>query len=289
MLTGQTVELPGEIEHSVVRYYLKLPERAELRAVLDTALRSLSEAERVRIQMDNTGKEELVNALVGMTLNQARQTIAVAALRDGTFSSEAVKYILERKAQVIRESVLLEYFPVEDNRFQLGGFKTLKEWLERAQTGFSPEVRELNLPAPRGILIVGIQGCGKSLSAKVIARQWKLPLLKLDAGRLFDKFVGESEKNLRQAINLAESMAPVVLWIDEIEKAMSGGGGDADGGVRRHLFGTFLACSGKSTRRYSWWPPPTTSHCCRPSFSERAALTRSSSWISPILRRGRPF
>ena len=240
VLTGKTVELPGEIEHSVVRYYLKLPERAELRAVLDTVLRSLSEAERVKIQMDDAGKEELVNALVGMTLNQARQTIAFAALRDGSFSSEAVKDILERKAQVIRESGLLEYFPVEDNRFQLGGFKTLKEWLERARTGFSPEARELNLPAPRGILIVGIQGCGKSLSAKVIARQWRLPLLKLDAGRLYDKFVGESEKNLRQAINLAESMAPVVLWIDEIEKAMSGGGVEADGGVSRRLFGTFL-------------------------------------------------
>lgn len=240
VLTGKTVELPGEIEHKVVRYDLKLPEREELRVVLETVLRSLTEANRVKIQLDNAGMEELVSALAGMTLNQARQTIAFAALKDGRFSSEAVKDILERKAQVIRESGLLEYFPVEDNRFQLGGFHTLKQWLERAQTGFSKEARELNLPAPRGILIVGIQGCGKSLSAKVIARQWKLPLLKLDAGRLFDKFIGESEKNLRQAIRLAESMAPVVLWIDEIEKAMSGGGGDADGGVSRRLFGTFL-------------------------------------------------
>ena len=198
VLTGKTVELPGEIEHSVVRYHLNLPERKELRAVLETVLRSLTEeAKRVKVELDHAGMEELVNALVGMTLNQARQTIAFAALKEGRFSSEAVKDILERKAQVIRESGLLEYFPVEDNRFQLGGFKILKQWLERAQTGFTQEARELNLPAPRGILIVGIQGCGKSLSAKVIARQWKLPLLKLDAGRLFDKFIGESEKNLR--------------------------------------------------------------------------------------------
>ena len=165
--------------------------------MLETVLRSLTEAKRVKVELDHAGMEELVNALVGMTLNQARQTIAFAALKEGRFSSEAVKDILERKAQVIRESGLLEYFPVEDNRFQLGGFKILKQWLERAQTGFTQEARELNLPAPRGILIVGIQGCGKSLSAKVIARQWKLPLLKLDAGRLFDKFIGESEKNLR--------------------------------------------------------------------------------------------
>ena len=173
----------------MVRYDLKLPEREELRVVLETVLRSLTEANWVKIQLDNAGMEELVSALAGMTLNQARQTIAFAALKDGRFSSEAVKDILERKAQVIRESGLLEYFQVEDNRFQLGGFHTLKQWLERAQTGFSKEARELNLPAPRGILIVGIQGCGKSLSAKVIARQWKLPLLKLDAGRLFDKFI----------------------------------------------------------------------------------------------------
>ncbi|MDA2932925.1 AAA family ATPase [Acidobacteria bacterium AH-259-D05] len=240
VLTGKTVHLPGEIEHNVVRYYLKLPGREELRRVMDAVLRSLSGPGRTEIQLDPAGLEELVSALTGMTLNQARQTIAFAALKDGRLSPEAVKDILERKAQVIRESGLLEYFPMEDNRFQLGGFKTLKDWLERAKTGFSPEARKLNLPAPRGILIVGVQGCGKSLAAKVIAREWKLPLLKLDAARLFDKYIGESEKNLHEAISLAESMSPVVLWIDEIEKAMSTGGGEADGGVTRRLFGTFL-------------------------------------------------
>lgn len=240
VLTGETVHLPGEIEHNVVRYHLKLPERKELRKVLDTVLRSLAGADRIEIQLDDEGLDELVGALVGMTLNQARQTVAFAALKDGRLSAEAIQDILERKAQVIRESGLLEYFPVEDNRFELGGFKTLKKWLERAKTGFSREARELNLPAPRGILIVGVQGCGKSLAAKVIAREWKLALLKLDAGRLFDKYIGESEKNLHRAITLAESMAPVVLWMDEIEKAMSTGGGEADGGVTRRLFGTFL-------------------------------------------------
>ena len=124
VLTGKTVELPGKIEYTVVRYHLNLPERKELRAVLETVLRSLTEAKRVNVEMDKVGMEELVNALVGMTLNQARQTIALAALKEGRFLSEAVKDILERKAQVIRESGLLEYFSVEDNCFQLGGFKT---------------------------------------------------------------------------------------------------------------------------------------------------------------------
>ena len=129
---------------------------------------------------------------------------------------------------------------MEDNRFHLGGFDRLKSWLERAQIGFTAEAQQLNLPAPKGILLVGVQGCGKSLAAKIIARQWKLPLLKLDAGRLYDKYIGESEKNFRRAVTLAESMAPVVLWMDEIEKAMPSGSGDSDGGLSRRMFGALL-------------------------------------------------
>lgn len=240
VLSGATIRLSPEIEHNVVHFHLKLPEREELRKVFNTVLHSLVSANRIEVLLDPREREELVTALSGMTLNQARQTIAFAALKDGKLSAGAIREILERKAQVIRESGLLEYFPVEDNRFQLGGFARLKSWLVRARTGFSREARELNLPAPRGILIVGVQGCGKSLAAKVIAREWKLPLVKLDAGRLFDKYIGESEKNFRKAISLAESMAPVVLWIDEIEKAMATGGGEADGGVGRRMFGSFL-------------------------------------------------
>ena len=240
VLSGESIRLSPELDHNAVHYHLELPEREELRKVFNTVLHSLVSANRIEVLLDTRDREELVTALSGMTLNQARQTIAFAALKDGKLSVDAIKEILERKAQVIRESGLLEYFPAEDNRFQLGGFARLKSWLVRARTGFSREARELNLPTPRGILIVGVQGCGKSLAAKVIAREWKLPLVKLDAGRLFDKYIGESEKNFRKAISLAESMAPVVLWIDEIEKAMATGGGEADGGVGRRMFGSFL-------------------------------------------------
>ncbi len=193
VLSGATIRLSPEIEHDVVYYHLNLPEREELRKVFNTVLHSLVSSNRVEVLLDTQDREELVTALSGMTLNQARQTIAFAALKDGTLSAGAIKEILERKAQVIQESGLLEYFPVEDNRFQLGGFARLKSWLVRARTGFSREARELNLPTPRGILIVGVQGCGKSLAAKVIAREWKLPLVKLDAGRLLDQYIGESD------------------------------------------------------------------------------------------------
>jgi len=121
------------------------------------------------------------------------------------------------------------------------GFARLKAWLERARIGFSAEAKAMNLNPPKGVLFVGVQGCGKSLAAKFIARQWQLPLLKLDAGRLYEKYVGESEKNFRRATEVAEAIAPVVLWIDEIEKAFaSGTSSDADGGLSQRLFASFL-------------------------------------------------
>jgi SpoVK/Ycf46/Vps4 family AAA+-type ATPase len=147
---------------------------------------------------------------------------------------------MERKARMIQDGGLLEYFPAAENTFEIGGFGRFREWLNRARVGFGPEARRLRLQPPRGVLIVGVQGCGKSLAAKVIAREWRMPLLKLDAGRLMDKYLGESEKNLQRAIAMAESMAPSVLWIDEIEKGLATGGSEADGGVSRRLLGALL-------------------------------------------------
>jgi SpoVK/Ycf46/Vps4 family AAA+-type ATPase len=186
--------------------------------------------------------EAILRALQGLTLHQARQAVAQCLVERGALSADDVQTILKRKVQAIKDGGLLEYYPLEDNRFELGGFTNLKAWLERAQVGFTDEAKSLNLTPPRGIMLVGVPGCGKSLAAKAIAREWRLPLLKLDAGRLFDKFVGESEKNFRRAIEMAESLSPIVLWIDEIEKAMvaGGGNGDADAGLSRRLFGAFL-------------------------------------------------
>ncbi|MGH7259260.1 MAG: AAA family ATPase [Nitrospiraceae bacterium] len=241
VLAGDTVQLPNELEALTVRYRLQLPDREELNAVVTNVLQSLEgKAPRVK-ELSPTDRDELLRAMNGLTLNQARQAVSQAVIEDGALTPHAVQEVLNRKAQMIKEGGLLEYYPVEDNRYQLGGFSNLKAWLQRAYMGFSQEAKELNLTPPRGILIVGVPGCGKSLACKVIARDWKLPLLKLDAGRLFDKFVGESEKNFRKAIAMAESMAPVVFWIDEIEKGMvATGSGEADAGLSRRLFGAFL-------------------------------------------------
>ncbi len=241
VLTGETVKLPAEIEAMAVRVPLSVPTREELRYALDALLQSAGPLTRLAIRLSEPDKEAVLRAVQGMTLNQARQAIVQVLLEDGKFSPEDLGKLLHRKSQAIREGGLLEYYPVEDNKTELGGFPNLKAWLDRAKLGFSEEAREMNLPAPKGVLLVGVQGCGKSLAAKSIARQWKMPLLKLDAGRLFDKFIGESEKNFRKAIELAESMSPCVLWIDEIEKGMAPtGSSESDGGLSRRLFGSFL-------------------------------------------------
>ncbi len=241
VLTGEAIRLPEEIEPEAVRYNLLLPQREELLQVVTTVLQSLSTGKGKPLAVNDQDREDLLRALNGMTLHQARQAVTAAVLNDGQLSSDTIRTILDRKAQAIREGGLLEYYPGKDNKYELGGFANLKAWLQRAHLGFSQEAKALNLSAPRGILIVGVPGCGKSLAAKFISREWKLPLLKLDAGRLFDKFVGESEKNFRKAVAMAESMAPVVFWIDEIEKGMvAAGGGEADAGLSRRLFGAFL-------------------------------------------------
>jgi ATPase family protein associated with various cellular activities (AAA) len=241
VLAGDTVQLPNEIEALTVRYRLQMPDREELGSVVTSVLESPENVSARGKNLSATDRDELLRAMNGLTLNQARQAISHAILEDGSLTPRAVQEVLDRKAQMIKEGGLLEYYPLADNRFELGGFANLKAWLQRAYLGFSPEARALNLTPPRGILIVGVPGCGKSLACKVIARDWKLPLLKLDAGRLFDKFVGESEKNFRKAVAMAESMAPVVFWIDEIEKGMvSAGSGEADAGLGRRLFGAFL-------------------------------------------------
>jgi SpoVK/Ycf46/Vps4 family AAA+-type ATPase len=166
--------------------------------------------------------------------------VAQVAIDDGHLTREDVGRVVDLKAKALRDDSPLEYFPVADNVYELGGFDNLRRWVDRARAAGSPEAAELNLPAPKGVMLVGVQGCGKSLAAKVIARDWSRPLLKLDFGRLYDKYVGESERNFRKAIAAAEGMAPVVLWIDEIEKAISSDGGEGDAGLGRRIFGAFL-------------------------------------------------
>jgi hypothetical protein len=241
VLTGEPIELPKDLDALAIRFTLDLPDENELRDVVRSVIDSVGALQRVTVDLSSEAAQRLVHSLSGLTLNQARQVIAQAIVHDGRLSADAIRTVVRCKGELIEKGGILEYFAIEENRFDLGGFGRLKEWLATSRVGFTPEARALNLEAPKGILLVGVQGCGKSLAAKFIAREWQLPLLKLDAGRLYEKYVGESEKNFRRATSMAEAMAPVVLWIDEIEKVFAqGGSGEADGGLSQRLFGSFL-------------------------------------------------
>jgi cytidylate kinase len=240
VVTGADVRLPDEVMPDAAYYELQMPSEAEYSRVIDGVISSVAWRDGAKIDTSGIDRERLCRTLSGMTLNQARQAVACAALDDGRLTDSDLPGIVETKAKAISEGGLLEYFPAEDNKHELGGFDGLKAWLDNARMGFSKEAEAMNLAPPKGILIVGVQGCGKSLAARVIARQWNLPLLKLDAGRIYDSLVGQSEKNFRKATSLAEAMSPDVLWIDEIEKGFAQTHGDADAGLSQRIFGTFL-------------------------------------------------
>lgn len=239
VLIGNPIKIPAELEPAVTRFTLDRPKESEMSLLLDQSIKQMrNRGHEFEVALDATDRQEVVQALQGLTETEAEQQLASAALTDGRLCGEDAARILAQKAAKLKESNLLDYFPVDEQTAELGGFAKLKAWLERSAVGFSSEAAALNLPAPRGILLVGVQGCGKSLSAKIVARLWQLPLVKLEAGRLYDKYVGESERNFREAIAQVEAVAPCVLWIDEIEKALATG--DNDGGTSKRLLGSFL-------------------------------------------------
>ena len=241
VITGEPLELPRDLDSQAVRFELQLPDEAERRHAIRNVVDAMKARQPVHVDLSRDDVHRLVQALAGLTLNQTRHVVAQAILDDGKLTVDDIERIVQKKGEIIERGGILEFFPAEENRFEIGGFARLKEWLTHARIGFTEEAKAVNLRPPKGVLFVGVQGCGKSLAAKSIAREWKLPLLKLDAGRLYEKYVGESEKNFRRATQLAEAMAPVVLWIDEIEKAFaSGTSNDADGGLSQRLFASFL-------------------------------------------------
>jgi hypothetical protein len=248
ILTGNSVTLPQDIAHDAVYVDFPLPNLDELAKSVRDVIRTFTAKHHIQVDLQPEEMKTFIHSLSGMTLKQARQVLAYAALDDYKLTVKDIKQVLHRKAQVIRNDGVLEYLPTPENTAELGGFDGLKQWLTRAKVGFSAQARALNLCAPKGILIVGIQGCGKSLAAKAIAREWNMPLLKLDVGRLYNKYVGESEGNFRRAIRMAESMAPSVLWIDEIEKSYGTNRNDSDGGLTQRLFSFLLTWMQEKTQ-----------------------------------------
>jgi SpoVK/Ycf46/Vps4 family AAA+-type ATPase len=236
------ISIPPDLQTCTALLHMELPGIKELKHLMVRTLRNLGAPKRIKVDLTLPEIEQLVQQLRGLTLAEAQRVLMSAALDDLRLDRKDFKHILERKKKLIASDGLLQLHAQEETLKQIGGLDNLKKWLKTRGAAFSPEARRYGLEAPRGLMLLGVQGCGKSLCAKAVASEWGLALLRLDAGSLYDKYVGESEKNLRRSLKTAEAMAPCVLWIDEIEKAMPGSeGGSADGGLSRRIFGAFLS------------------------------------------------
>lgn len=230
--------IPIELEKEVVVIDYPLPDLAELNQVLSQQL----ETNRSK-KMATEVREKLLKAALGLTKDEAEKVYRKAVVKSGKLTESEVGIILSEKQQLIRRNGILEYIEEDETIDAVGGLEELKKWLIQRSNAFTERAREYGLPQPKGMLILGVPGCGKSLIAKTTARLWSLPLLRLDMGRVYDgSMVGRSEANLRNALKTAESISPVILFIDELDKAFAGttGSADSDGGTSSRIFGSFL-------------------------------------------------
>ena len=240
LLLSPHLKLPPELEKSITIVDLALPNYEEMMGLLTGRIEGASR--NFKITLNEAERDTMVKAALGLTFAEAENAFAKAIVRNGALSLKDIEVIAAEKQQVIRKTEVLEYYDVGDNIPGVGGMDLLKEWLRKRVRGFTEEARRYGLPQPRGILLLGVQGCGKSLAAKTIAASWRLPLLRMDMSRIFQAYIGSSEQNMRKALTIAEGIAPVVLWIDEIEKAFAGasGSGNMDSGTSARVLGAFL-------------------------------------------------
>lgn len=243
VLTQPFHQLPRELEKEVQVIDLQLASIKDLGNVCKKV------AEEFNIEVA-TGKEQLLEAALGMTIMEAKIAFSKAAAGEQRLSDAEISYVIKEKEQILRKTGYLEYFHPDRSLKQIGGLDNLKNWLKKRGRGFSPEARDFGLDTPRGVLLLGLPGTGKSLTAKAIAMEWGYPLLKLDMGKIFGGIVGQSESNMRNSLQVAEAMAPCVLWLDEIEKGMAGieSSGATDGGTTSRVLGTFLTWMQEKSR-----------------------------------------
>jgi hypothetical protein len=236
--------LPDSVRRLTVPLRLPLPDSSELEQIVRETYRKIRDASYYEITASLTKRDfdQLVQTLRGLTCAEAERVVASAIHYDNRLSAEDFPRIVEGKRNLLQSAGCLESITADVSVDEMGGLDNLKRWLVRRRGGMSARAREFGLEPPRGMLLLGVQGCGKSLCAKVVASDWGMPLLRMDPGVLYQKYIGESENRLREALDQAESMAPAVLWIDEIEKAFASASAEsADGGLSQRMFGTLLS------------------------------------------------
>lgn len=249
LLVSPIMEIPPELEKEITVLNFPLPAKEELSELLDHIVAEVRQFKQVKIDLDDAARDRLLQSALGLTLGEAENVFAKIIVKDERLSGEDVAEVFAEKQQIIRKNGLLEYYATTETFSNVGGLSMLKERLQKRAVAFTTEARAFGLPAPKGILMLGVQGCGKSLCAKAVSSLWQLPLLRFDMGRMFGSLVGSSEENVRRAIAVAESVAPAILWVDEIDKAFAGsqGSGGSDGGTTARVFGTFLTWLSEKT------------------------------------------
>ncbi len=234
-------ERPAVVRTLASAFALPLPDLRELQELVRSTLRKKQEEALLTVDISRLELDTILRNLRGLTRRQARQIIADCVAEDRRFDAADINRILAEKRRTLMSTSLLEYVESPVNLDDIGGLGRLKSWLNARQRSLGPEAVKFGLEAPRGILLLGVQGAGKSLAAKAVATAWQMPLLRMDVGALYDKYIGESERRLRDSLQQAESMAPVVLWIDEIEKAFaSAASRSSDGGLSQRMFASLL-------------------------------------------------
>ena len=239
IILSPLLKLPPELEKEITVVDYQLPTLGDLDRLLEGIIQSVRSNNQIKTDLSPLEREQLLKAASGLTSIEAENVFAKSIVEKRGFD---INVVLGEKEQIIRKSGILEYYRASEAFADVGGMDLLKEWMTQRTASFTDEARNYGLPEPKGILLLGVQGCGKSLCAKAIASLWRLPLLRLDVGKIFAGVVGSSEENMRKAIATAESVAPCILWIDELEKGFSGtqSSGMSDGGTTSRVFGSFI-------------------------------------------------
>ena len=242
IIIGSDLTIPKELQDLITVVQFQLPLEEEISQELNRLISSLN------IKVDSQLFESLTRACQGLSLERIRRVLSKIIATYKTIDNDSIAVLLSEKKQIISQTEILEYSSVNEQIANLGGLENLKDWLKKRKTAFGLQALNYGLPTPRGLLLIGIQGTGKSLTAKAIANDWQLPLLKLDVGKLFGGIVGESESRLRQMINVAETISPCILWIDEIDKAFSNTDNRGDSGTSNRVLATFISWLSEKTK-----------------------------------------
>ncbi len=244
ILTAPSIEIPSELTSLVEYLDLPLPDRDRLREIIEATFKRLSKTYTLALKLDGDGVDRMAANLRGLTEEEADRAVSQAVVTRYALCPESITDVLQAKKELLRHSGMLEFIDGSDTMASIGGLENLKQWLAQRRGAWEDRAREFGLEAPRGMIVLGVQGCGKSLCARAVAGEWKLPLVKFDTAAVYDKYIGETEKRIQKVFQVAEGLAPCVLWIDELEKVFAGSGPDsasADAGVSSRLLAAFLS------------------------------------------------